>query len=55
MKPRLFTEHDSVVLCYNPFCNKKKKTFCNNLLQNGLGEHYYKKCCNRARPEDIDS
>ena len=25
--------------CYNPFCNKNP--FCNNLLQNGLGEHYY--------------
>ena len=26
-------------LCYNPFCNKNP--FCNNLLQNGWGEHYY--------------
>ena len=26
-------------VCYNPFCNKNP--FCNNLLQNGLVEHYY--------------
>ena len=24
-------------VCYNPFCTKNR--FCNNLLQNGLGEH----------------
>ena len=27
-------------LCYNPFCNKT--LFYNNLLQNDLGEHYFK-------------